>query len=299
MKLLRELLARSPLPGIAGGKDDKGNLVLIGGPASCPGAVLLAAAAALRVGSGRVQLVVDPTVATAVAVARPETMVTSWDLVGAPPDDVRRLVADAAVVVIGPGCPELDQAAVVAVAADAEQHVVLDAGALSAAVTIGRSTRCTIAPNPSEAARLTGGDDADEAKLAANLVALLGRPVAVRGERSFVGDPDAMWCFDDGPTGLGTPGSGDVFAGVLGGLLARGADELTALAWAVAIHARAGELLAATTPVGYLAGDVAAMVGHAQAELTGAELGNERRRAGDDRVHGPRGLDGNGGAPGP
>ena len=61
MRRLEELLAAHPLPDRSGGKDESGTVVVIGGPPTCPGAVLLAGSAALRTGCGRVQLVVDPT----------------------------------------------------------------------------------------------------------------------------------------------------------------------------------------------------------------------------------------------
>ena len=43
--------------------------------------------------------------------------------------------------------------------------------------------------------------------------------------------------------GLATAGSGDTLAGLLVALLARGADELSACCWSVAVHAKAGSML--------------------------------------------------------
>ena len=43
--------------------------------------------------------------------------------------------------------------------------------------------------------------------------------------------------------GLATSGSGDVLAGLIGGLAARGAAPLQAGAWGVLLHARAGDAL--------------------------------------------------------
>ena len=57
-----------------------------------------------------------------------------------------------------------------------------------------------------------------------------------------------------GDTGLGTSGSGDVVAGAVAGLLARGAEPVQATVWAKHVHAAAGDVLAARWGrVGYLA----------------------------------------------
>ncbi|HEX5725663.1 MAG TPA: NAD(P)H-hydrate dehydratase, partial [Longimicrobiaceae bacterium] len=60
--------------------------------------------------------------------------------------------------------------------------------------------------------------------------------------------------------GLATSGSGDVLAGIVAGLLARGADPLRAAAWAVFAHAAAGNALARRhgAPIGFLARELAA-----------------------------------------
>jgi hydroxyethylthiazole kinase-like uncharacterized protein yjeF len=276
MKQLDELLATCPLPDASGGKDAKGNTMIIGGPPSCPGAVLLAATASLRVGSGRVQLVVHPEVAPGVATALPEGMVLGWDQRAPLSDGVTQQLAKAGVVVVGSGCSELEPDAVAMVADATDAHLVLDAGALPVALELSKRARVTIAPNPDEGERLLDRTGS-EAVLAPMLADALGSAVAVRGETTVVAHDDECWVFDDAPPGLGTPGSGDVFVGVLGGLLACGLDDLGALAWATAIHAHAGALLAAATPIGYLASEIAAQIPRARAELaTGA-----RTRAGD------------------
>jgi NAD(P)H-hydrate repair Nnr-like enzyme with NAD(P)H-hydrate dehydratase domain len=95
--------------------------------------------------------------------------------------------------------------------------------------------------------------------MAAALAARAGMPVAVRGVETAVAAPDGRtWRSTAGSDGLGTAGSGDVFAGVAGGLLAGGVEPLPALGWAVAVHACAGELAAADVgTVGFLAREVA------------------------------------------
>jgi len=83
---------------------------------------------------------------------------------------------------------------------------------------------------------------------ASEAAALLQRPaaafVAVRDARTWIGDATGRRFLDEGGVpGLGTPGSGDVLAGALAGLLARGAEPTTALVWAVRAHAVAGSMV--------------------------------------------------------
>ena len=264
---LRELLAEHPLGPPEGGKDAKGNLVIVGGAASCPGAALLAGRAALRCGAGRVQLVVDPAVAAAVGAALPEALVLGWAGGAAVPEAVERRLRTAAAVVVGPGldggAPEM---AVAASQCMDGGVLVVDARSLPALTSddLHAGPRRLAAPNPAEAAELLGEDepdDADEAtvaELAARLADVVGGPVAVRGEVSVVDDGGGQaWQERSSSPGLGTPGSGDVLIGALGGFLARGASPLAALGWAVAVHGAAGARLGRDRPVGFLASEVA------------------------------------------
>lgn len=74
--------------------------------------------------------------------------------------------------------------------------------------------------------------------------------VAVRGATTRVTGPDGdVYVERGGGIALATSGSGDVLAGMVAGLAARGADPLTATLWAVHLHATAGERL----PIGTLA----------------------------------------------
>ena len=82
--------------------------------------------------------------------------------------------------------------------------------------------------------------------------------VLVKGVTSHVVTPDGRaWSFSGGAPGLGVSGSGDTLAGIVGGLIARGADTLTALLWAVMLHGQAGEQLSKKVgPVGFLAREI-------------------------------------------
>jgi hydroxyethylthiazole kinase-like uncharacterized protein yjeF len=276
---LSALLRDRPLPDVGGDKRDRGTLVVVGGAEMCPGAAVLAGVSALRVGAGRVQLVVHPSVAPAVAVAFPEAFVIGWDHGRSPVSDLAaERLASADAVLVGPGLRREggDTAATVAEAVPHDVPLLLDATATTAAVALAddRARHLVTAPNEAEARSMLGAGDDDDSldgeDLATTLSAKLGgRPVAVRGvETILVDGSGGRWTHGTGVEGLGTAGSGDVLAGVAVALLARGADDLTALGWAVALHARAGARTAAAIgPIGFLAREVADQLPGALVEL--------------------------------
>ena len=71
--LTPQLLRDWPLPAIQGSKYARGQILVIGGARSTPGAAMLSATAAMRVGGGHLTLGVADSVAVAVAVALPES----------------------------------------------------------------------------------------------------------------------------------------------------------------------------------------------------------------------------------
>src|SRR3954454_17541924 len=71
-----DLLQRWPMPDLADAdKYSRGTVLVIGGSAATPGAVVLAGVAALRIGAGRLQIATAEAVASPVGVAVPEAMV--------------------------------------------------------------------------------------------------------------------------------------------------------------------------------------------------------------------------------
>jgi NAD(P)H-hydrate epimerase len=108
----------------------------------------------------------------------------------------------------------------------------------------------------------------------AALHALLDRHAAVvvlKGAGSLVGQRGRVpQVCDRGHPVLAAPGTGDVLAGAIGGLLAQSGDPWGAAVAAVWLHARAGELLANDSGRGVLASEVAAALPCAMAEVFSA-----------------------------
>ncbi|MBN8614911.1 MAG: hydroxyethylthiazole kinase, partial [Deltaproteobacteria bacterium] len=97
----------------------------------------------------------------------------------------------------------------------------------------------------------------------------LGVLVVLKGPRTFVVTPAGRALeHRGGNAGLGTSGSGDVLAGVVGGLAARGATPAQAAAFGVYAHGRAGVILARrVAPLGYLASELLAEIPRALARF--------------------------------
>ncbi|MEV7972626.1 NAD(P)H-hydrate dehydratase [Cellulomonas sp. NPDC089187] len=252
-----------PLPDRRGSKDERGGVLVIGGARPTPGAVLLAGLAALRIGAGRLSVAVAESVAPACAAQFPEAGVLSLPQspegspTGADAAGMTQELSRADAVIVGPGLDEPQGAeallsTVLATAGDTA--VLIDAFALGVlpgmAVTLPERTVLT--PNLTEAARLLDRDEADPEDAAVLVAERYGTVVSCAG---IIAHPDGrQWATASGHPGLGTSGSGDVLSGAIGGLLAGGCTPEQAACWGTALHATAGDRLAARIgPLGFLA----------------------------------------------
>lgn len=262
------LLRGWPLPSLAGSKYGRGQVVVVGGARTTPGAVLLAGTAALRVGAGRLTLAVARSVAVPLAVAVPESGV-----IGLPETELGsvdgtglEVLADelhaADAVLVGPGLDDAERtAALLTALVPLVRHsvpVLLDAyalGVLPDLPDVARRLRgrLVLTPNSTEAARLLGVSDDDLGDTAPDRVAKrYDAVVTCQGRISTPGGD--RWDVSTGTSGLATSGSGDVLAGALVGLLGRGADLAQAACWATHLHATADDRLAVRVGrTGYLA----------------------------------------------
>jgi ADP-dependent NAD(P)H-hydrate dehydratase len=246
--------------------------MVIGGASEVPGALLLAGVAALRVGAGKLQIAGPRSTAAPLAVAVPEARVYPLPETGDGFLDRRSAgrAADCArgadAILIGPGMLNDDAARgfmdeILRKVAD--RLLVIDALAITA-LRDGRyrfteETRVVLTPNFSEMARLTGDRletvAADPRGIATRVAQDLNAVVALKGPETFIATPyGEVFRYAEGDVGLATSGSGDVLAGALVGLLARGATLDQAAVWATYLHGAAGNRLAKRMgPLGFLA----------------------------------------------
>lgn len=264
------LLRDWPLPETSESKYGRGQVVVVGGALRSPGAAMLSGLAALRVGAGRLTLAVAASVATAVAVAVPECGVVPLDetpdghVSGAALAAADSDLSGADAVLVGPGLDDPDELeqmlSDLASRVGKETTVVLDAFALGVAPRVPALVddfggRLVLTPNKEEAARLL---ERDLGELADDVAEIARRYRAVVTCYDVIAHPDGrIWRTGTGGGGLATSGSGDVLAGAITGLCARGASPEQATVWATHAHAAAGDRLAVPVgPLGFLASDL-------------------------------------------
>ena len=293
----RALLDTMPLPVVGdGGKDERGRVLVIGGGLELAGAVLLAGTAALRAGAGKLQMATAASVVPALTVAVPEARVFALPETreGRPSPAAAKALAEhlpgCGAILIGPGMMR-DSEGLAAAVLDLtdDQPLVLDAGATPAVRDApwrtGRGGRI-LTPHAGEMARLLDVDksrvDADPLAAARHAAERFDAVVVMKGARSHVVAPDGRAAlYAGGGAGLGTSGSGDVLAGLIAGLLARGADAFQAAAWGVWLHGESGRRLARRIgPLGFLAREIAAEAPGLMAETRMADsVMNDRAEA--------------------
>ncbi|PZQ87639.1 MAG: NAD(P)H-hydrate dehydratase [Leifsonia xyli] len=273
-----ELLRDWGLPDGGESKYSRGQVLVVGGDARSPGAARLAGEAALRVGAGRLTVAIAASVAPQFAVALPECGVVPLaerrgHIDGAAAASAIADDLDAAdAVLVGPGLDDIDEtAALLGAYPDADAVAVLDAYALGAlardpALRRGLPERLILTPNLDEAELLLGGELDELAVACATIARRLDAVVACYGS---VAAPDGRtWRAPEGSSGLGTSGSGDVLAGAVAGLAARGVEPARAAVWGSYLHAVAGERLGARIgTLGYLARELPPELPRALAEL--------------------------------
>ena len=272
------LLRDWPLPRPGTGKEQRGRTLFVGGSSRTPGAVLLAAEAGLRCGAGKLQIATTASTAAAMGVAVPEALVLPLPenaeggidpAAGAEGSDLSDLAAGAHAVCLGVGTigegPVCDLLG--ALVPRLERTVVLDALGLA---PVTRDVdflhhldgRAVLTPNLAELAIVLDLDEDEVGQDVAGAARELARrsrcAVAAGGGESWVAAPDGRLFQDvSGGSGLGVSGSGDVLAGIVTGLCARGADPVQAAVWAVHLHGRAGDRLASDVGrLGFLAREV-------------------------------------------
>ncbi|UZX05573.1 NAD(P)H-hydrate dehydratase [Arthrobacter sp. CDRTa11] len=290
------LLRDWPLPSAGEDKYSRGAVLVIGGARSTPGAALLAGRAALRAGAGKLTLAVAESVAVQLAVALPEAGVTGLpetaegSMRASGLERIAPALESADVLLIGPGLDDVDLAVELLRALLGNEAaggsdgasgsdggasgggrgatIVLDAYALGALPKIKSELtpwrgRLILTPNPTEAEILLGRDLAnledDVAEIADTYQAVvscqgcIARPAGSKAPE----DPE-RWQITTGFGGLGTSGSGDILAGAIAGLRARGATDAQAACWGTHLHAAAADRLASRMgPLGFLAHELA------------------------------------------
>lgn len=279
-----------PQPCKEGDKEERGRVLVVGGATEMPGAVILAATAALRAGAGKLQIATCRSIAQSVAVAVPEARVFAL------PETRAGAIAISAVeeiserskrvnaLLIGPGMIDEDSVASLVqkvLPQIGKITVTLDAAALSCFTESPQclhdlDCRAILTPHAGEMAGMLGVSKnsvtRDPSATARNVARGLRAVVALKGAETHIAahNISKTYCNRTGNVGLATSGSGDTLSGIITGLAARGATPLQAAVWGVYLHARAGDVLAKRMGrMGYLARELLAEVPALMSKLDG------------------------------
>jgi NAD(P)H-hydrate epimerase len=217
------------------------------------GAPVLCGRAALRMGSGLVQLAVNDLAHTAAIVACPE-------LIGLDDADDLNALLEAAMkadaIAVGPGWgTSATHRRVLLALLKLEANLVVDADALNVLAREKRwpKARATLVltPHPGEMKRLAdafdlGGfdasDDAERARVARKLSALSGCVVLLKGSRTVVVEGSHTYVNTTGDSSLSKAGTGDVLTGMIASLIGQGMSPFDAACLGAHLHGMAGEL---------------------------------------------------------
>jgi ADP-dependent NAD(P)H-hydrate dehydratase / NAD(P)H-hydrate epimerase len=262
-------------------KGDFGHVLVVAGSVGKTGAAVLSAMGALRSGAGLVTVAIPESALAPVAAARPELMTEPLPAAGrgfaaSALERALELAQARDAVVLGPGLGQAaeTQAFARALVARCASPLVLDADGLNAFAASAeggpaaelpwRTAPTVLTPHPGEMARLAGGSTRDvqsrRLESARALAARSGAVVVLKGQRSVIAAPDGRAAVNrTGNPGMATGGTGDVLAGIIGALLARGCDAWTAAIAATCVHGLAGDRAAARLgQESLLAGDLVA-----------------------------------------
>lgn len=243
----------------------RGVVGITAGSAKYPGAAVLAVGAALRSGIGAVRFVGDPAVTDGVLARHPEVMVAEGG-----PAQAGRVQA----WVVGPGLgTSLMAAERLREVLAQDVPVLVDADGLTLLKQYGadwltaRTAPTALTPHAGEAARLLGWDREriESHRLAAvrELADRFGVTALLKGSTTLVAEPgrSTVRVNTTGVPALATAGSGDVLAGLAGGLLAAGLSAFDALSAAAWLHGTAAQAACGASGSAIVASDVVTFLG--------------------------------------
>lgn len=239
-------------------KGSFGKVLVVAGSEKMSGACYLAAKAAYRVGAGLVRVVSSADNREILLSSLPEMLFSTRD-------ELAEGVDWADVVIIGPGIGLTEEAEEMVryVVENAPVPTVIDGDGIRLLNTCTESLtdNFVLTPHVKEMSYLTGmsitelqqdivGTTVDSARQ-------WGCIMVQKDARTVVSDGLESYINVCGNSGMATGGSGDVLAGVIGGLLAQGMEPFAAAKLGVYLHGLAGdEMLSVTGTYGMMASDL-------------------------------------------
>jgi len=234
-----------PRPGADSHKHVRGRLGVVSGGALSTGAARLSARAGLRVGAGLVKVFCPPDAAPVLAPSLEAVMLAAF----ATPEQLQTLADPMDAVVIGPAAGLIESTALnLAALARTGAALVVDADALTLfrdrpeQLFAWLDRDDVLTPHEGEFERLFPGllEAQGREGAAQEAARLAGAIVVLKGAATVIAAPDGRLAVNgDGSPWLATAGTGDVLAGMIGGLIAQHMDSFDAARAAVWMHSEA------------------------------------------------------------
>jgi hydroxyethylthiazole kinase-like uncharacterized protein yjeF len=264
-------------------KNDFGHVLMIGGSPGRTGAIAMASLAALRMGAGLVTVASWeksmselnsrlPVEAMTITIPDNETNFEKY----------ASLMKLFTAVVIGPGMGNQPESKKMLewLLKNYQGPVVLDADALNIigehdlhALCVHRKAPTVLTPHPGEMARLIRRTKEDVVQNPVDslkkCIELTHSVVLLKGAATLMSSPDDVLYLNHFPnSGMATAGSGDVLAGMIGGLLAQGMPGFDSAQTGVYLHSLSGSKAASKlSPRGMIATDIIKNIPLAYREL--------------------------------
>jgi ADP-dependent NAD(P)H-hydrate dehydratase len=237
-----------------GNKGTFGRVLVVGGNAGMIGAPALAGRAALRMGSGLVEVAVPAATLGFVLSITPELI--GIGLGDGVPPELLDAADKADVVAIGPGLGQ---------SAPADERVrellgkdvtaVVDADGLNLIAKVGRwpdwfKAKAVLTPHPGEMKRLAKligrdavpSDEPGRIDIAAAAAKAFGQVVVLKGSGTVVTDGGRVYVNPTGDSSLAKAGTGDILTGMVASLIGQGLDRFDAACCGTYLHGRAGQI---------------------------------------------------------
>jgi NAD(P)H-hydrate epimerase len=259
------LLMRQPLSQLIqqrdqyGHKNSFGHTLLIGGSPGRLGAISMASSACHKMGTGLVTVATwEDSFQSLLVKLADENMAVPLHLQGTQLEEYRASLSQYTSVVVGPGLGLRPQGKVLLeeLLASYSGPVILDADALNLVAEyrlfdrlVKRNAPTVLTPHPGEMARLLGVSKEsvvmDPVGSVRRAVEKTHSVVVLKGAATLIGSLDQKLFLNHYPNdGMATAGSGDVLAGMIGGLIGQKMNVFDATLLGVYLHSLAGDLAA-------------------------------------------------------
>lgn len=216
-----------------------------------PGAIALAAKAAARSGAGYIRVS------------------TSRQIDGLPASIVQTDTAEInderiGCLLVGPGMGDIPQVLTLALTSRAPKVIDADGITVLGEPERLRGQDAILTPHEGEFERLFGKLEGSKADRALEAAKISGATIVFKGPDTLVASPDGRLGFaPPAPAWLASAGTGDVLAGMIAAMRARGLDAFDAACAGVWLHGRAAEIAGPSL----IADDLADAIPHASALL--------------------------------